>query len=117
MLGMYLLILSTLKRDMLLDTHDLDMVEVLRRAPYNSPHRINFALLNNPALRLGHDTSRGPFWNGAPLQDKPRRKERPGRGKLAGNYVARRHMRRIGVRIAQEESQRHNGPGIAAVFV
>ena len=71
------LVIGTPERYVLFDAHNLDVVQVFRRAPYDTMHRVYFTLLDDPALRLGHDSARRPFGKGSLLQDEPRSDKRP----------------------------------------
>jgi len=64
-------VVSTRERNMLLHTHDLDMVEVLGRAAYYPVHGVHLTFLDNPTLCLGHDSARSPFGQRTALEDEP----------------------------------------------
>lgn len=58
---LHLPILALPQHDVLLDLHDLDMIQVFRSTNNRPPLRIDLALLNNPRLGTADEPSRKPF--------------------------------------------------------
>ena len=72
-----ILVIGAPERYVLFDAHNLDMIQILGRTPYDPMHRVYLALFDDPALCFGHDSTRRPFGKRSLLEDEPSGDERP----------------------------------------
>jgi len=86
------------------------MLQIPRRTAHTPTARVELALLDDPALGASRDTRREPLGDIAPLEDEPGGVEGAGGRERAVDYVAREDVSGEGVRIAQEEGERHGRP-------
>lgn len=106
-------VLSLSQDHIFLNLHDLDVIQVPRRALYDPALGIHLALLHDPRLRPTDELLREPLGHRARLLDQPRRLERAFVSQRPRDDVAREDVRRVRVRVAQEVGEGDDLPGVA----
>lgn len=93
------------------------MVKVPRPTSHNLPKWIYFTLLYDPRLCSRYDSFREPPRESPTFQNETGSQERACLCLRARDDIARMNVGCIWIGIAQEESERHNGPGIAILVI
>lgn len=105
-------VLSFPQDHILLNLHNFDMIQVLRRAVNNPPLRIHLTLLHDPSFRATDELLWEPSRNGSRFLDKSGCFERALVCEGARYDVACEYVGRVWVWVAQEVGEGDDLPGV-----
>jgi len=105
-------VLSLTQGDRLCGLHNLDVVQIARRATNRPTKWIDFRFLEDPRLCTRDDALRRPSWEGSTFEEEACGAQRAAFCRFTRDDIAGDNMGGVWIWIAQEKGERYNWPWV-----